>query len=182
VGVEELVRAGGVRELRGIGPGISTRLEELVETGRIAEFDELELELRPELIGLGRMIGLGPKRMLEVAGALDVRTADEFRAAALAGGLRSVRGIGPATERKLLDRLQRGPEAEPRRALLLPEARELVGGIAAALGGELAGDARRWVDAPRELAVVVAAAEPDAAVGAFTGLPQIVAVVERRDR
>src|SRR5262245_15134195 len=60
--VEELVRTGRVRELRGIGPGIARRLEELVETGRIAELDDLERELRPELIGLGRLIGLGPKR------------------------------------------------------------------------------------------------------------------------
>jgi DNA polymerase (family 10) len=182
VPVDELVRAGRVRELRGIGPGISARLEELVETGRIAELDELEREVRPELIGLGRMLGLGPKRMLEIADALDVRTADEFRAAALAGRLRGVRGIGPTTERKLLDRLERGPEARPRRGLSLPEARELVGGIAAALGGETAGDPRRWVDAPRELAVVVAAAEPGAAIEAFARLPQIVAVVEREER
>ena len=113
--VEELVRAGRVRELKGIGPGIARRLEELVETGHIAELDELEREIRPELVGLGRLIGLGPKRMLEVAAALGVQTADEFRAAALAGGLRDVRGIGPATEQKVLDRLRRGPEAQPRR-------------------------------------------------------------------
>jgi DNA polymerase (family 10) len=182
VPVDDLVRAGRVRELRGIGPGISARLEELVETGRIAELDELERELRPELIGLGRLIGVGPKRMLEVAKALDVRTAEEFRTAAEAGGLRGVRGIGPATERKLLERLRQGPEARQRGGLLLPEARELVGGIAGALGGELAGDPRRWVDAPRELAVVVAAAEPGAALDAFARLPQIVAVVERGER
>src|SRR6476659_7329228 len=74
VPVEGLVRAGRVRELRGIGPGIARRLEELVDTGRIAELDELEQEVRPELIGLGRLIGVGPKRMLEIAQALDVRT------------------------------------------------------------------------------------------------------------
>jgi DNA polymerase (family 10) len=117
--------------------------------------------------------------MLEVAAALDVKTADEFRAAALAGGLRDVRGIGPATEQKVLDRLRRGPEAQPPRGLVLPEARELVGGIAAALGGEIAGDPRRWVDAPKNLAVVV----PDGpALDAFERLPQIVAVVERAER
>ena len=32
--VAELVRAGRVRELRGIGPGIERRLQELVATGR----------------------------------------------------------------------------------------------------------------------------------------------------
>ena len=61
--VADLVRNGRVRELRGIGPAIETRLRELVETGRIAELDELEGEVQPELVGLGRIVGLAPKRM-----------------------------------------------------------------------------------------------------------------------
>ncbi|HWL34228.1 MAG TPA: hypothetical protein VNP89_11550, partial [Gaiellaceae bacterium] len=39
--VAALVRAGRARELAGVGPGIEARLRELVETGRIAELDEL---------------------------------------------------------------------------------------------------------------------------------------------
>jgi DNA polymerase (family 10) len=182
VSVDELVRAGRVQELRGIGPGIAGRLGELVETGRIAELDELERAVRPELVGLGRMLGLAPRRMLEVAAAVGAETADEFRAAALAGSLRGVRGIGPATERRLLDRLAQGPEAQSGRGLLLPQARALVGEIATALGGEIAGDPRRWVDAPKELAVVVAAARAAPVLDRFATLPQIVAVVERGER
>ena len=60
--VADLVRAGSVRELRGIGPGIEARLKELVETGEIAELAELERELAPDLIGLGRYLGLSAKR------------------------------------------------------------------------------------------------------------------------
>src|SRR6184192_65348 len=78
--IAELVRAGRVQDLRGIGPGIAKRLRELVETGRIAELDELEREVQPELVGLGRFLGIGPKRFLGIAGALGVRTAAEFRA------------------------------------------------------------------------------------------------------
>jgi len=43
--VAELTRAGRVRELRGIGPGIERRLVELVETGKLAELEELEREV-----------------------------------------------------------------------------------------------------------------------------------------
>src|SRR6266545_7241331 len=78
--IAELVAAGRAQELRGIGPGIATRLLELVETGRIAELDELEREVQPELIGLGRFLGVGPKRMVEIGKALGVATGDEFRA------------------------------------------------------------------------------------------------------
>src|SRR5207237_10520925 len=93
--IAELVAAGRVQELRGIGPGIATRLRELVETGRIADLEELEREVQPELIGLGRLLGVGPKRMVEIGRALEISTAEEFRAAARAGRLTAVPGIGP---------------------------------------------------------------------------------------
>jgi DNA polymerase (family 10) len=124
VAVEELVRAGRARELGGVGAGIETRLAELVETGRIAELDELELEVRPQL----------------------------------------------------LRRVESPPD------LMLPTAREVAGRVAEALGGEVAGDARRWVDAPRELAVVVAAPEPGRVLDAFAALGQVAVVAERTER
>src|SRR5438067_12742901 len=63
--IAKLVRQDRVQDLRGIGPGIAKRLHEPVETGRIAELDELEREVQPELAGLGRSLGLGPRRMVE---------------------------------------------------------------------------------------------------------------------
>jgi DNA polymerase (family 10) len=124
IAVEELVRAGRARELGGVGAGIETRLAELVETGRIAELDELERDVRPQL----------------------------------------------------LRRVESPPD------LMLPTAREVAGRVAAALGGEIAGDARRWVDAPREHVVVVATAEPGRVLDAFAALAQVAVVAERSER
>jgi DNA polymerase (family X) len=177
--VAELVRSGGVRELRGIGPGIEGRLRELVETGEIAELADLERELAPELIGLGRFLGLGAKRSIEVAKALGVNTAEEFRDAAAAGRLRSVPGIGAKTEARLLEALAREAEPRPRQGLLLNRAWELVGGIAQAVDGEVAGDPRRWRDSCELLAVVCATPDPGAVLDRFGTLPQIVAVIDR---
>jgi DNA polymerase (family 10) len=179
--VAELVRAGRVRDLQGIGKSIETRLVELVETGQIAELKELEDAALPELVGLGRLIGIGPQRMVEIARALDVRTADEFRAAARAGRLPSVRGVGPALEAKVLAALSTSSPA-PRRSLLLHRALELSQSVAAALEGHVAGDPRRWRDTNERLAVVRPAASPGRVLAAFERLPQIVAVVEREER
>ncbi len=177
--VVELVKAGRVRELRGIGPGIEARLQELVDTGEIAELAELERELAPDLVGLGRFLGLSAKRAIELARALDVRTADELREAAAAGRLREVPGIGPKTEALLRDALAREGAPRPRQGLLLSSALELVSGIASALVGEVAGDARRWRDSCSHLAVVCTDLQ---ALDRFAELPQIVAVIERSER
>jgi DNA polymerase (family 10) len=180
--VAELVRAGRARELRGVGPGIDAKLRELVSTGTIAELDELEREVEPELVGLGRFLGLAPRRAVEIGRALGVRSAREFREAAEAGRLASVPGVGPKTERRLVAALAREAEIRPRRGLLLNRSRALVGGIAAALDGVPAGDPRRWRDASERLAVVCAAERPAPVLDAFAALPAIVSVVERDDR
>ncbi len=180
--VAQLVSAGRVRELRGIGPGIEARLRELVETGEIAELTELERTLTPELVGMGRYLGLSAKRAMDLAQSLGIRTADELRAAAAAGQLRAVPGVGPKTEARLLEALAR--EAAPARArgLLLHRARELVGGVAAALGGEVAGDVRRWRDSCERLSVVCRASDPEGVLAQFAALPQIVALLEQEER
>jgi DNA polymerase (family X) len=182
VPVAGLVQSGRVRELRGIGRGIESRLRELVETGEIAELAELERELSPELVGLGRYLGLSAARSLEIARALGVRTAGELREAAAGGRLQSVPGIGRKREAQLLDALAREGEPRPQRGLLLNRAWELVGGVADTLGGEAAGDVRRWRDSCDHLAVVCAAPDPAPVLARFAALPQIVAVVEQAER
>jgi DNA polymerase (family 10) len=176
--IAELVRTGRVQELSGIGPGIAARLEELVETGTIAELDELERDVQPELVGLGRLLGVSTKRMLEIGRLLGVRTIDELREAARTGRLRSVPGIGAKTEARMRERLER-PSPRQRRALVLNRSRALLEEISAALGGEVAGDPRRWADVSFELAVVVPSEQPELVLDAFAGLPAIVSLVER---
>jgi DNA polymerase (family X) len=180
--VEDLVRRNRVRELRGIGQGIEARLRELVETGQIAELAELERELSPDLVGLGRYLGLSARRSVELARTLGVRTADELREAAASGRLRDVPGIGAKTEALLVEALAREEQPRPRQGLLLNRALELVGTVAAAVGGEPAGDVRRWRDACEWLAVVCSVPEPGPVLDQFAGLPQIVALLERGDR
>ena len=153
VPVADLVHAGRARELRGIGPGIEARLRELVETGGIAELEELERELSPGLIGLGRYLGLSAQRSVDIARALGGAAP---RGVPRGGGGRpAARRAGRGGEDRGAD--PGGAVARPgaARALLLPHARELTEGIAAALGGVAAGDPRRWRDACERLAVVV---------------------------
>jgi DNA polymerase (family 10) len=180
--VVELVRSGRSRELRGIGSGIDARLRELVETGEIAELAALEREVAPDLVGLGRYLGLSAKRSVELARSLHVRTADELRAVAAAGRLRTVPGIGPKTEARLLAALAQEAEPQPRQGLLLNRARELVGAVAASLGGTAAGDVRRWRESCERLTVICAASDPHSVLARFSKLPQVVALIEQSVR
>jgi DNA polymerase (family 10) len=180
--IAELVRSGRVRELRGIGPGIESRLRELLETGEIAELAELERELSPDLVGLGRYLGLTATRSVELARALGVRTAEQFCEAAAAGRLREVPGIGPVIEARILEALGREPNPRAGDGLLLDRATALVERIASALGGEAAGDVRRRCDLCMHLCVVCGSTDPDATLDRFAALPQVVTIIDREDR
>ncbi len=176
--VAELVRQGRVRELRGIGPGIERRLRELVETGRIAELEELEREVEPELVALGRYLSLGPQRLVALGRALGIRSADELRAAAEAGRLREVPGVGPATEAKVLDGLSREPQPA-RRGLTRNRALALAAALAEPLGAVPAGELRRGCELVHGLVLV--SSQP-AAVGRFAAQPEVVALIESDER
>jgi DNA polymerase (family 10) len=136
----------------------------------------LEKDVRPELIGFGRLLGLSPKRSVEIGEALGISTAAELRAAVEDGRLQSVPGIGPKMEAKLRAALAAAARPRPRRGLTLNRARALVDGVAAALDGVAAGDPRRWADSSERLAIVTS---DNNALERFTQLPQIVAVTER---
>lgn len=182
VPVAELVRAGRVRELRGIGPSIAARLGELIETGQIAELVELQRTLAPEVIGLGRYLGLTAKRSLEIASALGLQTAQEFRDAITGGRVTDVPGVGAKTQARLAQALAREGDADARRTMLLSQAREMLHTVADSLGGEVAGDVRRWRDACEQLAVVVVADDPAPVLERFARLGSIVAVLESSER
>jgi DNA polymerase (family X) len=120
--------------------------------------------------------------MLEIGRTLGVRTLRELREAAQTGRLREVPGVGPETERKLLEALSREPSTGSRRPLLLNRSRPLVESVAEALGGLPAGEPRRWRDASERLAVVVGSPDAEGVLDQFEALPQIVAIVERDAR
>ncbi len=176
--VADLVRSGRVRELRGIGPGIEARLRELIETGTLVELEDLRRTVSPELAAVGRLLGFGAKRGAAIAAALGIQSTEELRAAAAAGRLREVPGIGPKTEARIIAALAAAPTARAPR-LLLNQARALSEQIATELGGMIAGDPRRWTDQPERLAIVVGSSNPGAVRQAFAALPQIVALVDQ---
>ena len=126
--VAELVRAGRVRDLRGIGRGIEARLRELVETGEIAELRSWSDELRRA----GRARALprsdGPSGRSTSPARSGVRRPTSSAQAAAAGRLRDVPGIGPKREAQILAALAREGEPRPPRGLLLHRARELSAG------------------------------------------------------
>jgi DNA polymerase (family 10) len=111
--VDMLAAGQDLTELQGIGADLAGKIAEIVATGRLRKFDELERSMPPALVELTTLPGLGPKRVKLLHETLKTRTLEDLERAARAGRVREIAGFGPKTEQKILDAIaqRRGREA-----------------------------------------------------------------------
>jgi DNA polymerase (family 10) len=180
VSVEDMARQGRVAELSGVGKTIAEKIDDLLEKGSIPAADKLKARIPSGLIAVTRIPGLGPKRARLLWEHLGVESLDDLRAAAEQGKLKDVPGFGAKAEENVLEALAAGADGSPQVRMLLSKAlavgEELVAGLRdhpAAIDVELAGSARRWADAVKDLDIVAASSDPDALVKGFCESPAI---------
>ncbi|HWX87746.1 MAG TPA: helix-hairpin-helix domain-containing protein, partial [Solirubrobacteraceae bacterium] len=108
VSVAALAREGKATELAGIGATLQEKILALSQTGTIPAMEKLRAKIPPGLIAIGRLPGVGPKRVRLLHSALGIGSIDALREAALAGKLRTIKGLGPKFEASVLESLERG--------------------------------------------------------------------------
>ena len=117
--VAELALEGKAKELPDIGKTIEAKIVEVVETGDMEALAKRRAEVPGEVSSFMRLPGLGPKTAARIWRELGVTTLVELKAAAEGEQLRTLSGMGAATEAKILKALAEGQgDTEPRRGLL----------------------------------------------------------------
>jgi histidinol phosphatase-like PHP family hydrolase len=86
----------------GVGKSIAAKIAEYRRTGTIKAVDELRATVPPGALLLAKVPGVGPKRALQIAGALGVTSVAELDEAVKSGRLRGVAGFGPKSEERIL--------------------------------------------------------------------------------
>ncbi|WP_248897441.1 DNA polymerase/3'-5' exonuclease PolX [Haloplanus halobius] len=183
--VEELVAEGqdAVEEIDGVGEALASKIVEYVETGEIAELNDLRDELPVEMAALTSVEGVGPKTVGTLYEALGITTLDELEAAAEAGEIREVSGFGAKTESNILENIPFARQAQERELLGVarPVAEALLDHLRAAdpvARAEVAGSLRRWRETIGDVDVLVASAEGVDAIDAFRDWDAADAVIE----
>lgn len=176
--IEDLVAQGRLRELPGVGESIAQKIEEIVQTGKLALHEELKAKLPVDLYALTQVEGVGPKTAKLLYEALGVRTLEDLERVAREGKIREIKGLGPKTEEKILRGLQEARGAEKRELLgyALPLARNLrqkllSTGLFQRI--ELAGSLRRGKETVGDLDILGISSRPEEAAQAFCTLPEV---------
>jgi DNA polymerase (family 10) len=105
--VEEMVKTGrDLEEIAGIGSGISKKIVEIVQTGKLKFLEEQMTKVPSGLPDLLKVEGLGPKKVKLFYDELGVDSLDTLEQAAKNGKLRELEGMGAKSEEKILKAIQ----------------------------------------------------------------------------
>ncbi len=129
--VAALFRRGTPPKLPGAGAGLTAKLAELAETGRLEYHQRLRTQVPDGLLDMLRIPGIGPRTVKQLHGELGIDSVEALRAAAERGALRSLKGLSARTEENVLVGIARIEQRSTR--LLLHDADELVTGLIARL-------------------------------------------------
>ncbi len=184
VPIEDLVREGRVTELPGVGKSIADKIEEIVKTGRLRYHEELKKKLPVDLYSLTQVEGVGPKIAKLLYEHLGVKNLDDLERAAREHRIRTVPGLGPKVEEKILRGLAEARKTEKR--VLLGYALPLAEGIRERLresglfkAVEIAGSLRRGKETIGDIDILGISDRPEEASEAFASLPDVEEVLAK---
>lgn len=174
----DLWQQGQLSEIPGVGKAIAEKIDELFTTGKLEFLEKLSAEVPPSLAELLQVPDLGPKKVGLFWKELGITDLAGLEAAARAGKLRDLPGMGEKSEAKILA----GIESLARRSARLPLGRAWpaaqrilavlreVPGVTAA---EAAGSLRRMRETVGDLDLLVAARDSVPVMKAFVELPGV---------
>jgi DNA polymerase (family 10) len=183
--VEDVWKEGRLEEIPGVGKAISGKIDELLRTGRLEFYEKLTAEVPPSLIDLLRVGDVGPKKAARFWKELGITSLDELEAAAKAGKLRELRGMGKRSEARILESLEALKRRQTDR-VLINHAWETAQGLLASLQElpvvvrvEAAGSLRRWRETVGDLDLIAASEKAGPLMDAFLEFPQVSRVIAR---
>jgi DNA polymerase (family X) len=103
--IEQMVREGKLKGVPGLGPTIIKRIEEAVETGHIAFYDELASTTPPVKLEMVRIQGMGPKKINAIYSQLHVTSIADLVKAIEENKVAALPGFGKKTQDKILQGL-----------------------------------------------------------------------------
>jgi DNA polymerase (family 10) len=182
--VYSIWQAGKLTEIPGVGKAIAEKIDELLSTGKLDYFERLSNEVPVSLASLLEVPDLGPKKVALFWREAGVTNLAELEAAALAGKLRHLAGMGEKSETKILA----GIAALSRRSTRIsigrawPFAMDLIARLRAVPGVsavEMAGSLRRMRSTIGDLDIIAATIDSAPVMEVFTSDPLVTHILAK---
>jgi DNA polymerase (family 10) len=172
-----------LRSWNGIGKDLAARIREIALTGDTSILRELLTEFPVTLLEVMRLQGVGPKTVAVLYRDLRIKSLDDLAAAAKAGRIRSLKGMGAKKEQLILQAIEERQRVAGRH--LLSRATETAEAIvtylktyASAAEIVTVGSVRRGAETSGDLDILASGAEASLA-DAFVAYPGVERVLAR---
>jgi DNA polymerase (family 10) len=172
-----------LRSWNGIGKDLAARIREIALTGDTSILRELLTEFPVTLLEVMRLQGVGPKTVAVLYRDLRIKSLDDLAAAAKAGRIRSLKGMGAKKEQLILQAIEERQRVAGRH--LLSRATETADAIvtylktyASAAEIVTVGSVRRGAETSGDLDILASGAEASLA-DAFVAYPGVERVLAR---
>ena len=170
-----------LRGWNGIGKDLAGRIREIASTGDCAVRRDLLTEFPATLLDVLRLQGVGPKTVAVLYKELRIKSLDDLAAAAKAGRIRGVKGMGGKKEQLILQAIEERQRFAGRH--LLSRATEMADAVVAYLqehapAAEIAtvGSVRRGTETSGDLDILASGADTTLA-DAFARFPMVERVL-----
>ena len=178
--LDELLAAGTLTEVKGIGDSVAELVAEFADTGTAQAYEKLRAATPEGLLDMLRVPGLGPRKINAIRKALGIETLDALEQACRAGQLAALKGFGPKTQATILKGVEyiRAHAGHCRADTAHQSAQSLL----AALGSHaqrlaVAGELRRARETVQQLDFVLSTTDAEAATAAFVAHPDIAEIL-----
>ena len=178
----DVIAAGKLREIRGIGERLADHITTLVQTGSYPQLEELRRKTPPGLLQILRIQGMGPKKVKALHEQLGIDDLQKLQSACETGQVAQLKGFGEKTQQKILEGIaflgQMGERVRIDQAL--PLAQALLEGLRRSPGiirMELCGSLRRRKETIKDVDILISSQKPAPIMAAFVTLPGVVQVI-----
>src|SRR5579859_2947886 len=170
--IEVMADERRVEQIHGIGKSIGAKIVEYLKTGQLSALEERRPRVPEAALRLMLIPGIGPRRAMQFAQDLNVRTVTDLQAALQSGQVAALPRLGEKIAAALRQELQRIDTRSQRipLAIALPAAEEVIRQLQQSPAVESAapaGSIRRWKETTGDIDILVSSRQPDEVMRVF---------------
>ncbi|MFB6102346.1 MAG: helix-hairpin-helix domain-containing protein [Haloplanus sp.] len=182
--IESVAERGDLEEIDGVGESIAEKVQEYLDTGELAYYQDLKSDLPIDIEAITSVEGVGPKTAKKLYLELGVSDLEDLERAARDGDIAEVEGFGEKSQQNILDHLELAKRGQER--MLLGRAFPIARDIETRLREDdafdrvdIVGSFRRRRPTVGDIDILATAPDPGAAMETFRTHDDVIDVLAR---